>query len=91
MKIQVRAYLDEARWCNQGYTPSVEEYMNLALVTTGYFLLSVVSFVGMGEIATEESFGWMFNRPKIVRAAEIVCRCMDDIVSHKVYIISILL
>ncbi|KAL6314044.1 hypothetical protein AAG906_011779 [Vitis piasezkii] len=32
---------------------------------------------------TEETFDWVFSQPKIVRASAIICRLMDDMVSHK--------
>ena len=38
----------------------------------------------MGDAVTKETFDWIFNEPKIVRASAIVCRLMDDMVSHKV-------
>ena len=85
MKILVRAYVEEVGWLEQGYTPSLEEYLEVALVSTGYFTLSTTSFVGIMEdnIITKDVFEWVFNHPKIVRASQIICRFMDDIVSHK--------
>ncbi|KAL6202273.1 hypothetical protein ACLB2K_025981 [Fragaria x ananassa] len=57
--------------------------MSLALVTSGYFMLATISFLGMGDIVTSDSFEWLFNNPKIVKASELVGRLMDDMVSHK--------
>ncbi|GMN27156.1 hypothetical protein TIFTF001_050455 [Ficus carica] len=84
-KRSVRAYFEEVRWLEQGYTPFLEEYLEVALVSTGYFTLSTTSFVGIMEdnIITKDVFEWVFNRPKIVRASQIICRFMDDIVSHR--------
>ncbi|RVW37342.1 (-)-germacrene D synthase [Vitis vinifera] len=36
-----------------------------------------------GRCCDKESFDWIFSKPKIVRASAIVCRLMDDMVSHK--------
>ncbi|KAK9938326.1 hypothetical protein M0R45_015073 [Rubus argutus] len=83
MKIQVRAYFREAKWFHQKYTPTLDEYMSLALVTSGYFMLATISFLGMGDIVTKDSFEWLFSNPKIVKASEVVGRLMDDMVSHK--------
>ena len=88
MKIQVRAYFREAKWFHQKYTPTLDEYMSLALVTSGYFMLAATSFLGMGEIVTKDSVEWLFSKPKIVKASEVVGRLMDDMVSHKVHIIN---
>ncbi|EEF38721.1 (+)-delta-cadinene synthase isozyme A, putative [Ricinus communis] len=83
MKKLVQAYLVEANWMNKNYVPTMDEYMSIALVSCAYPLLTVTSFVGMGDIATKEVFDWASNDPKIVRVASIICRLMDDIVSHE--------
>ena len=84
MKNQVRAYFREAEWFHNHHIPTMEEYMPIALVTSAYSMLATTSFVGMGDVATEEAFAWLFSDPKIVTASAIVCRLMDDVVSHKV-------
>ena len=86
MKIQVRAYFQEAKWFHQKYTPTLDEYMSLSLVTSGYFMAETISFLGMGDLITKESFEWLFSSPKIVKASELIARLMDDMASHKVYI-----
>ncbi|TYG96186.1 hypothetical protein ES288_A11G328500v1 [Gossypium darwinii] len=62
----------------------MEEYMPIALVSCGYWLITISSFVGMEESITKETFNWAFNDPKIIRALSIFCRLMNDIVGHKV-------
>ncbi|GLT69694.1 hypothetical protein SLA2020_418250 [Shorea laevis] len=37
----------------------------------------------MGEVASKEAFDWISNDPKMVKACAIICRLMDDIVSHE--------
>ena len=88
MKIQVRAYFREAKWFHQKYTPTLDEYMSLARVTSAYFMLATTSFLGMGDIGTKGSFEWLFSNPKILKASELVCRLTDDMVSHKVQIVN---
>ncbi|KAG6637489.1 hypothetical protein CIPAW_11G181600 [Carya illinoinensis] len=61
----------------------MDEYMPLALVTSAYAMLVTTSLVGMGELVTKDSFEWLFSDPKIVVASAVVCRLMDDVVSHK--------
>ena len=84
MKKLLQAYLVEAKWCHEGYVPTMEEYMSISLTTTCYSMISTNSFLGMGKIATREVFEWVTNHPKIVKGTTIICRLMDDIVSHKV-------
>ncbi|KAG2677981.1 hypothetical protein I3760_12G121700 [Carya illinoinensis] len=81
MKNQVQAYFVEAKWFNEKYVPTFEEYMNNALVSCAYSVLTTLSFVGMGDIVTKEAFDWVFSRPRMLKAAEIINRLMDDIVS----------
>ncbi|KAL9454231.1 hypothetical protein AB3S75_009763 [Citrus x aurantiifolia] len=83
MKNLVKHYLFEAKWCHQNYVPTVDEYMAVALVTSTCPMLSTISFVGMGDIVTKESFEWLFSNPRSVRASSAVNRLMNDIVSHK--------
>ncbi|KAK3040259.1 hypothetical protein RJ639_028174, partial [Escallonia herrerae] len=83
MKQLVRAYFDEAKWLHEGCIPTMEEYMQVALVSCGYFMLATTSFVGMGDLVTKESFEWVSNDPLIVRASSVINRLMDDIVGHE--------
>ncbi|KAJ9671616.1 hypothetical protein PVL29_025363 [Vitis rotundifolia] len=83
MKKQVQACFVEAKWLKQEYMPTIEEYMTNALVSCGYSLLTTTSFVGMGDIATKKAFGWVFSDPKMIRASNVICRLMNDIVNHE--------
>ncbi|KAE9592954.1 putative lyase [Lupinus albus] len=83
MKRVVQAYFAEAKWFKYNYTPTLEEYMSVAQVSSAYISLMSMTFVGMGSIATEKVFQWLSNRPKIVNASTLLCRLMDDIVSSE--------
>ncbi|KAF7850211.1 hypothetical protein BT93_L5741 [Corymbia citriodora subsp. variegata] len=83
MKKQARGYLQEAKWFHTGYTPTLEEYMPLALLTSGYEALSIIALVGMGDVVTKDAFEWLLGDCKILRASEIIGRLMDDIASHQ--------
>uniref|UniRef100_A0A6N2MHL2 Terpene synthase N-terminal domain-containing protein n=1 Tax=Salix viminalis TaxID=40686 RepID=A0A6N2MHL2_SALVM len=82
MKNQVRAYYLESIWFHQKHTPTMEEYMAVAMVSSGYAMLAATSFVGMGYVVTKDSFEWLFSGPKILKASEIIARLMDECV-HK--------
>ncbi|KAL6311211.1 hypothetical protein AAG906_000480 [Vitis piasezkii] len=47
MKNQVRAYFAEAKWFHEQHIPTMEEYMSVALSSSGYSLLATSSFIGM--------------------------------------------
>ncbi|GLT27060.1 hypothetical protein SLA2020_020880 [Shorea laevis] len=83
MKRIVKAYFNEAKWCQESYVPILEEYMQVALISCAYPMLITNSFVGMGEDATKEVFDWISNNPKMLKASTIICRLTDDIVSHE--------
>ncbi|KAI5387446.1 hypothetical protein KIW84_073540 [Lathyrus oleraceus] len=83
MKRLSQAYLTEAKWFSCNFIPTMEEYMALGIVNSGYYLITATSFIGMGCIATEEVFKWLTNNPKIVNASSRIARLMDDIVSNE--------
>ncbi|PPS12037.1 hypothetical protein GOBAR_AA08616 [Gossypium barbadense] len=74
-----QAYLLEAKWTHQNYKPTFEEFRDNALPTSGYGMLAITAFVGMGDVITPETFEWATNDPKIIKASTIICRFMDDI------------
>lgn len=79
--------MKEAQWLNQKYIPTVEEHREVSVLVTGTCrTLFVIAYVGMGDVATKETFDWMFTMPKIVEASSIISRSMDDTVGHKVRI-----
>ncbi|KAF7822844.1 putative terpene synthase 2 [Senna tora] len=77
------AYLVEAKWCNEGYTPTYEEYIENGMITSSYSFLEAASFLGLGNCATKQVFDWISNDPKIVRASAIIGRVTNDMSSHK--------
>ncbi|XP_042483500.1 (-)-germacrene D synthase-like isoform X2 [Macadamia integrifolia] len=83
MKILVRAYFMEAKWFNDRYIPTFEEYMEVASITGGCTHLTVVACVGMGDFMTREVFDWVMDEPKLVKASNLIARLMNDITSHK--------
>nr|K4LMW2.1 RecName: Full=Sesquiterpene synthase 2; AltName: Full=Kunzeaol synthase STS2 [Thapsia garganica]AFV09099.1 sesquiterpene synthase 2 [Thapsia garganica] len=76
-------YLHEAKWLQAQYFPTFEEYMSVALVSGAVKMLSVSSFVRMGNIATREAFEWLSKDPLIVNGLSVICRLSDDIVGHE--------
>lgn len=83
LKELVSGYIIEAKWCKEGYVPTIKEYMDVGYTTSGYYAVTVGSFLGMGEIADKNAFEWLRRKPKLVRASETLARIIDDIGSHK--------
>ncbi|KAL4558354.1 hypothetical protein LXL04_036553 [Taraxacum kok-saghyz] len=83
MKEFIRSQMMEAKWANEGYVPTIEEHMSVALISSGYSMLATTCFVGMGDIVTDDSFKWALSKPLSVKASCQICRLMDDIFSQK--------
>ncbi|KAK8589112.1 hypothetical protein V6N12_023518 [Hibiscus sabdariffa] len=76
-------YFVEFKWYHENYVPTMKEYMKVGIVSAASSLLSVPSFVGMGDELTPEIFNWASNNPKIIVASSIHDRLIDDIFTHK--------
>ncbi|XP_076937792.1 (E)-beta-farnesene synthase-like [Bidens hawaiensis] len=84
VKELIRNFLVEAKWLNEGYTPTFEEYMSVSMVTGTYGVVTGRSYVGRADhMVTEDAFKWVATYPPIVKAASNIVRLMNDIVSHK--------
>ncbi|KAE8674437.1 Delta-cadinene synthase isozyme A [Hibiscus syriacus] len=83
MKQACQAQYTEAKWLHEKYMPTLLEYLSVAYVSCCYPMLTIVSFVGMEDSITKETFIWAFNDPKILRASKTICRLMDDVVGHQ--------
>ncbi|XP_077252950.1 putative terpene synthase 2 [Tasmannia lanceolata] len=79
----ISAYFTEAEWYNKGYIPLLNEHLSLSLVSSGYPMITILRFVGMGDIATMEAFDWASRGPKVIMDASLVCRLRNDIVGNK--------
>ncbi|XP_028795997.1 (+)-gamma-cadinene synthase-like [Neltuma alba] len=79
MKKAARAFMRGAKWFNENYVPTTEQYLETAVITSCYSLLSTVSFFGLGHLATEDMFKWVTSQPKLVKVSSLICRAMDDI------------
>ncbi|KAL8261285.1 hypothetical protein R6Q59_025334 [Mikania micrantha] len=84
MKEMITNFMAEAKWRREGYIPTVEEHKSVSFMSCGYKMLTIVGFVGMGDIITDESFEWVLGNPPLIKASSEICRLMDDIVGHKV-------
>ncbi|KAL2456216.1 Germacrene-D synthase [Forsythia ovata] len=83
MKNLVRAYFEEAKWAYNGYLPiDMEDYMKVAVTSSGYIMLSTTCLVGMGELVTKEAFDWISSESIAVKGSAIIARLMDDMAGH---------
>ncbi|KAK9066880.1 hypothetical protein SSX86_014203 [Deinandra increscens subsp. villosa] len=79
----IGCYLKEARWANQGYIPTMEEHKEVTTVSSGYKFTLIASFAAMGDVITDETFKWALTMPPLAKSCCVLCRVMDDLVTHK--------
>ncbi|XP_039172431.1 (-)-germacrene D synthase-like [Eucalyptus grandis] len=84
MKNHMRTYLAQAKWFQQNYVPTMEEYLPIASLSIGCELLLGTSFLGMGYVVTKSYFDWLLlSDNKMVKASGVISRLMNDIAGHK--------
>jgi hypothetical protein len=74
----------EAQWADEGLVPPFDEYVRNGLATSAYGVIVAASFVEMDEVAGQEAYKWLKGNPNIMKAGKMICRLMNDIVSHEV-------
>jgi len=86
MKKLTRAYFEEAKWSHSAsYIPTFEEYMKVALDSSGYMMAATTSLVGIGDnLINKNVMDWVTHEPLIVQASTVIARLMDDMAGHEV-------
>ncbi|TVU30135.1 hypothetical protein EJB05_21742, partial [Eragrostis curvula] len=80
----VRGLNAEVKMRDDGYVPkSLEEHLPVSLRTNASHLLLCASVVGMGDIATKDSFDWVSSMPKMLQALCIILRLLDGLQSFE--------
>jgi hypothetical protein len=77
-------YLREAIWSSQKYQPSFKEHEELSIMSSGLPMLTIITLMGFGAVATQEVFEWVDAVPEMVRAGSQVTRFLNDLSSYKV-------
>ena len=76
--------MQEVNWLRKDCIAKFDEYKENAILSSAYYAIMGVTFVGMGDVAKLDAFEWLSSHPKIRIAAEIICRFTDDITSYDV-------
>lgn len=79
----VKCYLVEAKWCNEGYIPTYDEYKINGMFTSCCPIFAT-TFIGLADFATKDVLDWILSNPDILRAASVIARVLDDMASHRV-------
>ncbi|KAK8938337.1 hypothetical protein KSP40_PGU007655 [Platanthera guangdongensis] len=80
-----KAFLVEARWCNSGYIPTLEEYLDNAWISVAAPLTLVYSQC-LSENLTMKSLENLYFYPSMARHSSTIFRLHDDLGTSKVEI-----
>nr|AWF79084.1 terpene synthase [Pelargonium graveolens] len=75
----IEAFLVEAMWCNRGYVPTLEEYLENGVTTGGTYMALVHSFFLMGQGVTKETIALLDPYPNLLTRSGRVLRLWDDL------------
>ncbi|KAF8647291.1 hypothetical protein HU200_065442 [Digitaria exilis] len=82
-KLSSQNYLREAIWSSQKYQPSFTEHEEVSIMSSGLPMLTIITLMGYGDVATQEVFEWVSGVPEMVRAGSQVTRFLNDLSSYK--------
>ncbi|XWS20737.1 hypothetical protein CRYUN_Cryun31cG0128200 [Craigia yunnanensis] len=83
LKKLVVAYLAQARWVHEGYLPTFDEYLEIALKSSAAIVSVSQGLIGIEE-ADENAYQWLINSDnKIHKALNIHARLYDDIMTNE--------
>ncbi|CAF2025832.1 unnamed protein product [Brassica napus] len=74
----VKSNLDLAKWAQISHVPSFEDYMEVGEVEITMYATMAGTLMGMGHIATKETYEWLRSRPKVIQSLSINGRPMND-------------
>ncbi|GLT50647.1 hypothetical protein SLA2020_241190 [Shorea laevis] len=75
-----KTYLIEAKWYHQGYTPSLQEYIDVAVVSVSAPLLLLHAYILSSNHITTEVLQYLEEElPSIIHCSSLVLRLADDL------------
>ncbi|XP_065002377.1 monoterpene synthase 8, chloroplastic [Musa acuminata AAA Group] len=77
-----KAYMVEARWYHQGYTPNLEEYLENALVSISGPLATTLAYCTSDDVTREALDGFQIC-PEIARWSSMIFRLCNDLGTSK--------
>ncbi|CAL9072970.1 unnamed protein product [Musa acuminata var. zebrina] len=77
-----KAYMVEARWYHQGYTPNLEEFLENALVSISGLLILTLAYCTSDDVS-QETLEDFHSCPEIARRSSMILRLCDDLGTSK--------
>lgn len=87
----MKANFEHAKWAHAAHLPSFEEYMEVAEVVIGVYVVLAGYFICLGKMATKEAYEWLKSRPRLVKSLSVRGRLMNDVTGLEVRIWTICL
>ncbi|KAG6397818.1 hypothetical protein SASPL_139266 [Salvia splendens] len=76
-------YFKEAEWSFSKYKqPTMEEYTKVALLSSGYMMMSINSLAVINDPISKEQFDWVLSEPPILKSSSLITRLMDDLAGY---------
>ncbi|KAI6704862.1 hypothetical protein NL676_007824 [Syzygium grande] len=79
----LNAFLVEARWFASGHSPTTQDYLDNAIVSSGVHVLLVHLFFLLGEKIDPQSIDLLEKTPEVVSSTASILRLWDDLGSAK--------
>ncbi|KAF5186172.1 Alpha-terpineol synthase protein [Thalictrum thalictroides] len=76
---QCKLYLVESKWFYEKHTPTLEEYMKVALVTVGAPNMLIHSYILTTEKITKECLDYVESLPSLLYDSSYLARLADDL------------
>ncbi|XP_022720834.1 alpha-farnesene synthase-like [Durio zibethinus] len=74
-----RALFVEAKWYSEGYTPSLQEYLSNALISSGGIVISVHSILSLGHDVANEMVHFLGKNQDLVYNISVITRLCNDL------------
>lgn len=84
MMVTAKAYLQEAKWLNEDYVATFEEYKENGVYSASYLAMLTVTFLGMVDEGTLDVFEWLSTFPPLLVTCALIGRLCGDIASYEV-------
>ncbi|KAK3198829.1 hypothetical protein Dsin_022244, partial [Dipteronia sinensis] len=78
-----KALLMEAKWSNEGYIPSLQEYLSIGWITSGCLVLGVHSFFSIMNEVSDEMEQFLEKNQQILQDPCTILRLLNDLSTNK--------
>lgn len=79
-----KALFVEAKWYNKGYSPSLEEYLSNALISSGAIVISIHTMLSVGS-TDEKIINLLGKDEDLVYNISIITRLYNDLGTSMVF------